>query len=188
MYAIGSAQQKTLALVVQTIPGLGSASGGVPAGTGGYAAPHARGVPAGIWALSGLGALLALAAGLTQVHPGAAVSLATQPPAGPSPTGPLTAAAPPSASPPSRSRSATRMSAVPIRLTIPSLRISALASGQHRTYRVIGREIFDKKNVPLGALFSRTGPERLTLITCGGSFNRSKRSYVDNIVVTAVPS
>ena len=62
-----------------------------------------------------------------------------------------------------------------------------LASGQHRTYRVIGREIFDKKNVPLGALFSRTGPERLTLITCGGSFNRSKRSYVDNIVVTAVP-
>ena len=62
-----------------------------------------------------------------------------------------------------------------------------LASGQHRTYRVIGREIFDKKNVPLGALFSRTGPERLTLITCGGSFNRSKRSQVDNIVVTAVP-
>ena len=52
---------------------------------------------------------------------------------------------------------------------------------------MIGREIFGKKNVPLGALFSRAGPERLTLITCGGSFNRSKRSQVDNIVVTAVP-
>jgi hypothetical protein len=51
MYAIGSAQQKTLALVVQTIPGMGSAPGGVPAGTGGYAGPHAPGVPAGIWAL-----------------------------------------------------------------------------------------------------------------------------------------
>jgi len=37
VYAVGSAEQKTLGLVVQTISGLHSAPGGVPAGTGGLA-------------------------------------------------------------------------------------------------------------------------------------------------------
>jgi hypothetical protein len=36
---------------------------------------------------------------------------------------------------------------------------------------VIAREVFDKITVPLQDLFARTGPERLTLITCGGSFD-----------------
>jgi len=35
-------------------------------------------------------------------------------------------------------------------------------------------------------LFARTGQPRLTLITCGGAFNRTTRSYDNNIVVTAV--
>ena len=38
VYAVGSAADKTLGVVVQTITGLGSAPGGVPAGTGGQAA------------------------------------------------------------------------------------------------------------------------------------------------------
>jgi Domain of unknown function (DUF4397) len=59
VYAIGSAAQKTLALVVQTIPGLGSAPGGMPAGSGGFAAPHAD-TPAWIMLLAALGALIAL--------------------------------------------------------------------------------------------------------------------------------
>ena len=44
VYAIGSAQDKTLGVVVQTIGGLAAAPGGVPAGNGGQAA--ATGVPA----------------------------------------------------------------------------------------------------------------------------------------------
>ena len=61
------------------------------------------------------------------------------------------------------------------------------ASGRRWRYRVVGREAFDKKTVPLADLFSRSGAARLTLITCGGDFDASIRSYVDNIVVTAVP-
>ncbi len=63
VYAIGSASAKTLSLVVQSIDGLGSAPGGMPAGNGGLASPH-NGVPVGVWLLSGFGVLLALSGGL----------------------------------------------------------------------------------------------------------------------------
>ena len=55
------------------------------------------------------------------------------------------------------------------------------------TYEVVAREIFSKDRVPLRELFSRSGPERLTLITCGGPFDPASLEYTDNIVVTAVP-
>ena len=55
------------------------------------------------------------------------------------------------------------------------------------TYEVVAREIFSKSKVPLRELFSRSGPERLTLITCGGAFDPAALEYTDNIVVTAVP-
>lgn len=61
------------------------------------------------------------------------------------------------------------------------------AAGRTARYHVVGREAFDKKTVPMADLFSRNGPARLTLITCGGDFDSSIRSYLDNIVVTAVP-
>ncbi len=54
-------------------------------------------------------------------------------------------------------------------------------------YEVVGRRQYLKTRVPLGALFARTGAPRLTLITCGGSFDRATRSYLANVVVTAVP-
>ena len=56
VYAIGSAEEKTLGLVVQTISGLHSSPSGVPAGTGGLAND---GVPAWLVVTSGLGLLLA---------------------------------------------------------------------------------------------------------------------------------
>lgn len=62
------------------------------------------------------------------------------------------------------------------------------AAGRQLPYRVVGKEAFDKKSVPLDDLFSRSGAARLTLITCGGAFDSSAQSYVDNIVVTAVPA
>ncbi len=62
------------------------------------------------------------------------------------------------------------------------------AAGHQLRYRVVGREAFDKATAPMSALFSRGGAARLTLITCGGNFDASIRSYLDNIVVTAVPA
>lgn len=58
VYAVGSAADKTLALVVQTIPGLHSNPGGVPAGTGGTA--DDGGMPAWVPIGIGLGALVAV--------------------------------------------------------------------------------------------------------------------------------
>jgi len=60
VYAIGSADEKSLALVAQIIGGLGGAPAGMPAGSGGG---HATGVTGAWYALAGLGVLL-LAAGL----------------------------------------------------------------------------------------------------------------------------
>ncbi len=58
VYAVGSAADKTLSLVTQTINGMSSAPGGVPAGTGGQLdAP--QGTPAWVWVISVGGLLLA---------------------------------------------------------------------------------------------------------------------------------
>ena len=61
------------------------------------------------------------------------------------------------------------------------------ADGSEQSYEVTARESFDKSEVPLRELFSRTGPARLTLITCGGPFDPAALSYTDNIVITALP-
>lgn len=45
----------------------------------------------------------------------------------------------------------------------------------------------DKTALPFDALFARSGPSKLALITCGGEFDYDARSYEDNIVVTASP-
>ena len=62
VYAVGSAADKTLGLVVQNIDGLNSAPGGVPAGTGGQVAQMYR-QPAWVAAVASFGLVLA-AAGL----------------------------------------------------------------------------------------------------------------------------
>jgi hypothetical protein len=62
VYAIGSADKKSLALVAQTIGGLGGAPGGMPAGTGGQ---NASGVSPAWYVLAAFGTLLMLGAGLT---------------------------------------------------------------------------------------------------------------------------
>lgn len=64
-YAIGSAEDGTLELVVQTIDELHGAPDGVPSGTGGMADP---GAPAWWFALGGLGILLLVAAMLRTVQ------------------------------------------------------------------------------------------------------------------------
>jgi hypothetical protein len=58
--------------------------------------------------------------------------------------------------------------------------------GSRLEYRIVSRESVDKGVLPTGELFSSDGPERLTLITCGGAYIRSAGGYQENVVVTAV--
>ncbi|BCJ75776.1 class F sortase [Catellatospora sp. IY07-71] len=62
------------------------------------------------------------------------------------------------------------------------------ASGDVMDLRVVAVEQFRKTRIPLERYFARDGAVRLTLITCGGPFDRATRHYRDNIVVTAARS
>lgn len=59
--------------------------------------------------------------------------------------------------------------------------------GADITYRVDSITQYGKFDLPIDDLFTETGDERIVLITCGGSFNPSLRSYDDNVVVIATP-
>jgi LPXTG-site transpeptidase (sortase) family protein len=60
-------------------------------------------------------------------------------------------------------------------------------SGNELRYEVTERFQVDKDDLPTRELFRRDGPPVLTLITCGGEFDRKGKTYVDNIVIRAVP-
>jgi sortase (surface protein transpeptidase) len=62
-----------------------------------------------------------------------------------------------------------------------------LADGRVVGYRVVLVERVDKAVLPVDRLFARDGAPRLTLVTCGGEFDRAARSYRENVVVTAEP-
>lgn len=67
----------------------------------------------------------------------------------------------------------------------------AIVTGSDRepkTFVIVSRQVFAKTSAPLDRIFARDGPRRLTLITCGGSFDRASSTYRDNVVVTAVPA
>jgi sortase (surface protein transpeptidase) len=53
-------------------------------------------------------------------------------------------------------------------------------------YRVAAVRSYTKADLP-SDVFDRTGAPRLVLISCGGPFDRARRSYRDNIVVYGVP-
>ena len=63
-----------------------------------------------------------------------------------------------------------------------------LADGTVVDYRVDTVERIDKSELPLERLFARDGAPVITLVTCGGDFDREARSYRENVVVTAVPA
>ncbi len=62
-----------------------------------------------------------------------------------------------------------------------------LADGSLRNYEVVAREVVAKNLLPTSDLFAENGPERLTLISCIGYFDRDGDGYRENVVVTAVP-
>jgi hypothetical protein len=62
------------------------------------------------------------------------------------------------------------------------------ADGSERQFRVAARAVYDKTEIPLDVIFAEDGPPTLTMITCGGGFNRQLRRYDSNVVVYAVPA
>jgi LPXTG-site transpeptidase (sortase) family protein len=64
----------------------------------------------------------------------------------------------------------------------------SLADGTTRAFTVTDVRRSPKPSIQWEDVFVRGGGQRLVLITCGGSFDRSARSYTDNVIVTAEPS
>lgn len=62
--------------------------------------------------------------------------------------------------------------------------------GQKLDYKVVARELLDKhkwsKEAP--KYFVIDGPARLTLISCGGYYDKAAGGYQSNVIVTAVPT
>lgn len=63
----------------------------------------------------------------------------------------------------------------------------AASDGRAATYTVVGVTRYERQGLP-DELFSRRGPERLRIITCGGEYDASQGGYQQNLVVTAVPA
>ena len=59
--------------------------------------------------------------------------------------------------------------------------------GQDRRYAVESVQTVTKQDVPWDAIFDRSGPSRLTLVTCGGEFDYDARTYLSNVIVSANP-
>ncbi|MBY5164431.1 class F sortase [Salsipaludibacter albus] len=59
--------------------------------------------------------------------------------------------------------------------------------GSTSAWEVTGRELVDKSALETSDLFRRSGPTRLVLVTCGGEFDGTVRSYRSNVVVVAQP-
>ncbi|RMI01032.1 class F sortase [Cellulomonas triticagri] len=60
------------------------------------------------------------------------------------------------------------------------------ADGSVRTYVVDAVVQVPKSEARWPDVFTRDGPPRLALVTCGGVFDRDTRHYRDNVLVTAV--
>lgn len=59
--------------------------------------------------------------------------------------------------------------------------------GTRRAYLVRSLRRYDRQALP-AEIFSRTGAERLRLVTCGGAFLPDLGGYQQNLVVTATPA
>jgi sortase (surface protein transpeptidase) len=61
-----------------------------------------------------------------------------------------------------------------------------LSGGQSETFEVVSRSLVPKDRLPR-PIFARNGDPMLTLVTCGGSFDRAAGAYTHNVLVGAVP-
>jgi len=65
--------------------------------------------------------------------------------------------------------------------------VVAFDDGTSTEFEIVELAQYDKEELPDDRVFAKDGDPVLTLITCGGDFNRSLRSYEDNVVAYAVP-
>lgn len=63
-----------------------------------------------------------------------------------------------------------------------------MSDGSILNFEVVAQTTYLKAELPLDTIFSRDGQPVLTLVTCGGDFSSSARSYDSNVVVYAVPA
>jgi LPXTG-site transpeptidase (sortase) family protein len=69
----------------------------------------------------------------------------------------------------------------------PGTRVDVeMTDGTLRAYQVLQVDRHRKESLP-AETWTKSGPERLVLITCGGSFDPERRRYDSNIVATAAP-
>jgi hypothetical protein len=59
------------------------------------------------------------------------------------------------------------------------------SGGQAHTFAVTRVAAYSKTGFPTAEVYGPTADPELRLITCGGTFDRSRRSYTDNVVVYA---
>ncbi|TFB52298.1 class F sortase [Cryobacterium tagatosivorans] len=59
--------------------------------------------------------------------------------------------------------------------------------GLDRRYALESIQTVNKADVPWASIFDRSGPARLTLVTCGGEFDYDARRYLSNVIATARP-
>jgi len=64
--------------------------------------------------------------------------------------------------------------------------ITLTSASRTLRYTVQARRSYPKSRLPAD-IFNRTGPARLVIVTCGGSFDHTAGRYNDNIVVYATP-
>lgn len=76
-----------------------------------------------------------------------------------------------------------RLDRLPLGATIQVVR----ADGSVAAFTVVARRTVAKPRLPVTELTSTSGPASLVLVTCGGSYDRGRRSYRDNVLVYAVP-
>lgn len=62
------------------------------------------------------------------------------------------------------------------------------ADGREHRYLVQDGGMVRKPEVAWDAVFDRSGPARLTIVSCGGEFDYDRRTYLDNVIVNAVPA
>jgi hypothetical protein len=66
--------------------------------------------------------------------------------------------------------------------------IHVFADAEARRYVVDRVRYYDKHPGLPASIFEQNGPERLALITCGGTFDSGTGNYDDNVVAYAHPA
>jgi LPXTG-site transpeptidase (sortase) family protein len=64
--------------------------------------------------------------------------------------------------------------------------VEVTRAGAQVKFKVLAVRKYPKAQFPTDEVYAPTPNAQLRLITCGGTFDRNRRSYVDNIVVYAV--